>query len=54
VKGNTKGSMVGPRKNPKAEKTCFPSLGAFKTSTNLWEGGEPGDFHPIINEWGRE
>jgi hypothetical protein len=37
-KGNTKGSIVGPRWNLEAERMCFPSPGAFKTYADLWEG----------------
>jgi hypothetical protein len=34
----SQGSVVGPRWNLEAERVCFSSSGAFKTSANLWEG----------------
>jgi hypothetical protein len=37
-KGNTKGSMVGPRWNLEVERACFSSPGTCKTYANLWEG----------------
>jgi hypothetical protein len=36
-KGNTKGSMVGPRWNLEAE-SVLSSPSAFKTYADLWEG----------------
>jgi hypothetical protein len=26
--------------------------GAFKTYINPWQGEDPGDSHPLMNEWG--
>jgi hypothetical protein len=37
-KGNTKGSMVGHRWSPPAERTSFSFSCAFKTYTNPWGG----------------
>jgi hypothetical protein len=40
-KGNIKGSMVGAvESGGRFSSSCFFSLGTFKTSTDLWRGGE--------------
>jgi hypothetical protein len=44
--------MVGLRWNLLTDGAGFSSLGAFKTYTNSMAWEEPGDSHPIINEWG--
>jgi hypothetical protein len=35
---NAKGSVVGPRWKPEAERACFSLLGALKIYGNLLEG----------------
>jgi hypothetical protein len=38
IKGNTKGSMVGPRWNLEVKRACLSFPGACKTYANPWEG----------------
>jgi hypothetical protein len=47
-KGNTKGSMVGPR-GIWRKRACFSLPGAFKTYANLWEGRNL--WFSSINQW---